>query len=219
MDVQVAFPKNGAAAVRNGDLLVIEGAVVADQHGELSLPGLLHQAGNHTAVGQGDGDGISPDRAFGFNVHGKVTVQAQKGQRPVFRHAQTHIVANLRVDFLDTAADTGGEGGGGGVILGAVNLAVKGFQLTLGVGQGAHNGGHIHLGQQFPLRHQVTGLREDLVDLHPGGHLDLLLIHLFQHPGAGDKGVNGAGFYLIGQHLFFRRGELLLHTAAQIQYQ
>ena len=38
MDVQVAFPKNGAAAVRNGDLLVIEGAVVADQHGELSLP-------------------------------------------------------------------------------------------------------------------------------------------------------------------------------------
>ena len=219
MDVQLPLTQRLAAIVGNEDFLVNQRAVVRHQHGQLTLAGFLHHAGNNRAVGTGNGDAVAPAGALGLNVHGKVAVKAQESQRAVLRHAGGHVVADFRVDCLDPTGHTGGQTGGGGVVLGAVDAFIQRFQLALGVGQGVHDGGHIHLRQKLALCHQVSRLREHLVDLHPSGDFDFLLVHLGQHTAAGDKGVNGAGLHLIGQHLFFRGGEFLFHAAPQRKHQ
>ena len=137
----------------------------------------------------------------------------------MLRHTGGDIVPRFRVDFFHPPGHTGGHIGGSGVVLGAVDALVQLFQLALSVGQGAHNRGHVHLGQQLALGNHIPRLRVDLVDFHTGRNLDLLFVHLRQHTAAGHQRMNGTGGYLIGQDFLLRGCEFLLHTAAQGKHQ
>ena len=216
MDVQLAGAQGFPGGVGYGDFLVQGRAVVRDQHGDGAKGGAFHSALHRGAVGQGDGDGIASGAAVGFKIHGHVAVHAQKSQSPVFGDAGNHVVACLGVNLFHPAAYAGGDAGGGGVGLGAVDFLVQGLDLILSAAQGVYHGSHVHLGKQIALGNRVSGLGDDLVHLHTGGDGHVLLVHLLQHAAAGDQGVNRARSHGVALYVLLGGGEPGVHVFAQM---
>ena len=218
MDIQLAFADLSIVFRQNGNLFVILWAIVGDKHHGLSAGDGFHGGIQAGAVSADCCYLLALFQFIRLNLGSHVAVQRNVGQRTVLGHAGRHIGALFRQNALDTAGNTGSDLGIGGIALGIGNLIIQVIQLVLHTGQGGHDGGHVHGGQNVAFFHLVLVFHQHLNDLHAHRHGDIFQVHLGQGAAAGDHGVDGSGHHHMGLHIRSRGSEAVLHLAAQMQH-
>ena len=214
VDVQLAGSQN-CAAQGNGDFLVHSGAVVGNQNGGPVSSCGFHGAQDGIVVTPGNGDLLALGQPVGFDVYRQIAVQGHNGQGAVFCHAQGNIHVLLAENLLDAAGNTGADVAAGFVALGLGDLIVQILQLILDIGQGSHNGGQVHGGDEVAGRHGITGFGNQLRYLHTGRHIDGFHILFRENAAAVHNGMDGAGGNGVFLNLCGGGSEALFHILAQ----